>query len=224
MTEELGKIERPAAEDFKKGRKIYFVPLVLSGGEADIELDLKVGKYWEQVEAQLVNLEGKLGKVTCVFHELVAVGGEEGIKQITAICQDSSRVTKSRVEKGAVVKALEEADLLFEFMDWGRCLGVGLQSQKVFSTVYEAYATSQKQRNETIAKKIDEGLGSDETGILMMREGHKIQFAPDIQIFYIAPPGLDELRRWLRERDEEAEKAAGMAKEAGTEPEEENKI
>ena len=30
MSEELGKIEKPLAEDFKAGRKLYFVPLVFS--------------------------------------------------------------------------------------------------------------------------------------------------------------------------------------------------
>jgi hypothetical protein len=33
-----------------------------------------------------------------------------------------------------------------------------------------------------------------------MRENHEVQFPPDIQVFYIAPPALDEMKRWLRER------------------------
>jgi hypothetical protein len=46
-----------------------------------------------------------------------------------------------------------------------------------------------------------------------MRENHQVQFPPDVQVFYIAPPALDEIRRWLREREpvpgEEKEKNQG---------------
>jgi len=35
-----------------------------------------------------------------------------------------------------------------------------------------------------------------------MREGHQVNFPPDIQLFYVAPPALDELKRWLREREQ----------------------
>ena len=93
-----------------------------------------------------------------------------------------------------------------EYMDWSRCLAIGLQSQKAFSEVYEKYSAAQKERNETIAKKIDEVLLENETGILLMQEGHHVQFPADLQIFYISPPALDELKRWLREREAPVEK------------------
>jgi hypothetical protein len=33
-----------------------------------------------------------------------------------------------------------------------------------------------------------------------MREGHQVQFPSDIQVFYVAPPSLDEIKRWLKEK------------------------
>ena len=86
-------------------------------------------------------------------------------------------------------------------MDWNRCLFIGLQNQKVFNTVYESYQETGVKRNEYIARKIDETLQTDEIGILLMRENHQIQFPSDIQIFYIAPPALDEIKRWLRDHE-----------------------
>ena len=211
MTEELGKIQKPSVEDFKKGRKLYFVPLISSVGEEDIELDLKIGKYWEQVESQLANLEEKLGQVTCVFHEMVPVSGEEGTRTIAAFCQDSLKITRKRMDKGARLEPVEDAVLLLEFMDWGRCLSIGLQSQPVFNYIYEAYNKAQKLRNETIAKKIDAALAENTAGILVMREGHQVQFPADIQVIYVSPPALDELKRWLREREAAAAIAAEKA-------------
>jgi hypothetical protein len=31
MSEELGKIEKPSAAEFKKGRKLFFVPAIYGG-------------------------------------------------------------------------------------------------------------------------------------------------------------------------------------------------
>ena len=38
-----------------------------------------------------------------------------------------------------------------------------------------------------------------------MRENHQVQFSEDIQIIYVSPPALDEIKRWLRERENKAD-------------------
>ena len=106
---------------------------------------------------------------------------------------------ESRVNKGSKLEATEDAELLTEFMDWSKCLAIGLQNQNVLGKVYENYTEAGKKRNEFIAKHIDETLKAEETGILFMREGHQISFPPEIEVFYIAPPALDEINKWLRE-------------------------
>ena len=201
MSEEIGKIEKPPAEQFKAKRKLYFIPLVYCGKEPPSEYLEKFNKYWSDVETQMNNLELKLGKVDKIYHELIPVGGDEGFKVIKELNNKSYQIVKNRLEKGAQLEALEGAELLTEFMDWNRCLAVGLQNQKVFTKVYESYIEISKKRNEHIAKQIDETLKEDETGVLFMREEHQVQFPSDIQVFYVAPPALDEVKRWLRERE-----------------------
>ena len=213
MTQELGKIEKPSVEGFKAARKLFFVPLLFTPKQLEGELFEKVFKYWDQVEAQLTSLELKLGIVKRVYHELVPVGGEEGGKIIEELNSTSYGIVKARLDKGAQLEPLEDADLLTESMDWTRCLAVGLQNAKVFDKVYEAYLQSQKKRNEHIAKMIDETLKASEVGILLMREGHQVQFPADIEVFYVSPPGLEEIKRWLRTREVEAEKEAGEGPE-----------
>lgn len=204
MSEELGKIEKPLAEEFKKGRKLYFIPLVYCGKEPEPEYLEKFNRYWEQVEEQMSDLELKLGRVDKIYHELVPVGGDDGIKVIKELNDKSYQIIEIRLGGGAQLKVTEEAGLLTEFMDWTKCLTVGLQNQKVVVKVYEFYLEASRKRNEYIAKQIDETLQADEIGILFMREGHQVQFPPDIQVFYVAPPTLDELKRWLRDREAEA--------------------
>jgi hypothetical protein len=208
MSQELGKIEKPSVEEYKAARKLFFVPLLFTPRDIQGELFEMVFRYWDQVEVQLTSLELKLGIAKKVYHELVPVGGEEGGKIIEELNSTSYGIIKARIDKGAELEALEDADLLTESMDWTRCLAVGLQNQKVFDKVYESYIQAQKKRNEHIAKMINDTLKESEVGILLMREGHQVQFPADIEVFYVSPPGLDEIKRWLRTKEVEAEKEA----------------
>jgi hypothetical protein len=199
MTEELGKIEKPPVNDFKEGRKLFFVPLIVSAREFPKEYEDKCEHYWEQVDSQISALEIKLGNVTRIFHELMPESGEKAIQHLKDLKLNSYKLIQTRTERGARLEATEDNDILSELMDWSRCLSIGLQSQKVFSKVYESYNEIIERRNEFISNKINEGLKENEIAILIMGEGHHVKFAQDIKVFYIAPPALDEIKRWLRD-------------------------
>jgi hypothetical protein len=206
MPEELGKIEKLPVDSFKKGRKLFFIPLVYLSKELPLEYLEIFHRYWDQVDRQLAELSSKLGAVNHVYHELVAVSGKEGTETAKALNESSYNIVQSYLEKQAQFEGVEDFDILTEFMDWNRCLILGLQNPKVINKVYESYIEAGKKRNEYIAKKIDESLKADEIGIIFMREGHQVQFPKDIQVFYVAPPALDEIKRWLREHQAEAER------------------
>jgi hypothetical protein len=209
MTEELGKIERPSTEEFQKGRRLFFVPIVYGGKEFPLDYLEKVRKYWKQVEEQLIDLELKLGRVSKIYHELVASSGDDGLKVLEGLNEGSYQVASSWVGRGARMEAMEDGEVLTEFMDWGRCLAVGLQNQKVRDAVYKSYVEAGKKRNRSISKRLDETLKPDEIGILFMREGHEVQFPAGIEVFYVAPPALDEVNRWLRDHDSQKERIRG---------------
>ncbi len=204
MSEELGKIEKPAVDEFKGGRKLYFVPMIYSAEESPQEYQQKYEEYWEQVKKQIGDLEAKLGRIDRIYHELIPTGGEEGSKAIQGLNGQSYQIVKASLDKGAQLETIEESELLTEFMDWNRCLAIGLQNQKVLTTVYQSFIDAGKKRNENIAKQIDSTLKPDEIGILLMREGHQVQFSADIQVFYVSPPALDEIKRWFREQEAKA--------------------
>ena len=201
MSEQLGKIEKPFADGYRAGRKLYFVPLVFTPVNPNPELEGLVNMYWGQVDTQMTNLESKLSKVTKVYHELISVGGGEGIKSLEELNKASHQIVKARLDKGAELHPIETVELFTEFMDWSKCMAVGLDNPKVFDKVWEFYSEAKKKREENIAKQIVESLKPGEAGMLLMREGHAVQFPPDIQVFYVAPPALDEIKRWFRERE-----------------------
>jgi hypothetical protein len=225
MAEEIGKIEKPPVEDFKAGRKLFFVPLVFPGKELPAEFQDKYNRYWEQVESQIANLEAKLGRTNRVYHELVPQSGEEGLKTLQQLNVSSLQIVRSRVQNGAVLEATEDEEILTELMDWSRTLSLGLQSQRAFSTVYGFYTETNKKRQEFISKKLNDSLKENETAILIMAEGHHVQFPPDVKIFYIAPPALDEIKRWLRDNGSNSQtpptEEPSASEETGLNPEKE---
>jgi len=204
MAEELGKIEKLDIEQFGL-RKLYVVPLIFSGADAPPDYKEKQEKYWREVNEQIANQEAKVGKIKRIYHESMAVGGEEGLKIITEINSFSHLIAKDKFENGAIFEATEQAELADECIDWERCLLMGLYSRKALETVAEAYEKCSRLRYEYIGRRIDETLKPGEAAILFIREGHMVQFARDIEVFSVAPPALDEIHRWLRERAKQRE-------------------
>jgi hypothetical protein len=200
MAEQLGKIEKPETKQFKGKRKLYLVPLIFSGEEAPAEYVEKFNLYWEQVSLHIANLESKTSKVSHVYHESIALAGEDGLKVIERLNPSCHQIVTDKCQRGAVLEATEDKESAEESMDWERFLLMGFISQKVAKIVSEFYVEAMKKRYEHIAQRIDETLNDNEAGMLFIHEGHMVQFPQDIEVFSVAPPALDEIHRWQRDR------------------------
>ena len=225
MSQELGKIEKPEAERFRRGKKLYLVPLVYSSEEAPDEYREKYTRYWQQVTEQLHNLASKIGNITRIYHESVYQGGEDGIEAVERLNPSSHQIARGQRDRGAIFEPLEEKELLEEVMDWQRCLMLGFMSAKVERQVFELYLDATKRRDQAMAGKIGETLQDDEAGLLFIREGHSVQFPSDIEVFSVVPPALDEIHRWYRDqsrprREEQPadEKVGGRTTEKAAKP------
>jgi hypothetical protein len=200
MAEELGKIEKPEAGQFRNRRKLYLVPLLYSWQDAPVEYAVKFGLYWEQVKEHVANLESKIGQVNRIYHESVTTTGEEGLKILEKLNPASSQVVQEKCNCGAQFETIEDKDLLEESMDWERHLLMGFLSEKVANLVSQFFGEALRKRYEYMAKRINETLKENEAALLIIREGHMVQFPSDIEVFIVAPPALDEIHRWLRDR------------------------
>lgn len=233
MTEQLGKIEKPEAEQFKGSKKLYLVPLIFSGEDTPPEYKERCHRYWQQVAEQLASLEEKIGKVNRVYHESISLSGEEGMKLAEKINQSCYQIAKSKCDNEATFEAFEDRELLEEIIDWERCLLLGFVTVKVASKVSEFYTETSKKRYEFMVSRITETLKDNEAGLLFITEGHRLQFPKDIEVFSISPPGLDEIHRWLRDeaskekelketergKETETEELKGKRKKKGKEEE-----
>jgi hypothetical protein len=201
MAEELGKIEKPQASRFRRTRKLFLVPLMYSHSEAHVDYVEKFDLFWKQVAEQVDNLEGKLGKIRRVFHESISIAGDDGLKIMEKMNPRSYEIARQKCQNGAELQIIEDKELAEECMDWERCLFIGFLSDKVAKKISESYMEASKKRYELIAKNIDKMLKTDEIALLFIREGHRVQFPKDIEVFSVSPPALDEIHRWLRDRE-----------------------
>jgi len=210
MSEPLAKVERPEVGSFSGHRKLFVVFLVYSHESAPAEYNQRCEHYWQQVDEQLLSLEAKVGAAKHVYHESVHEAGDAGLSLVERLNQFSHRLVSRRCAEGAVLEAIEERELAAELGDWERFMMLGCGSRKVADLVTDLYSQASKKRNEHVVEIIDLTLGEDEGGILFVREGHRLQFPQDIEVFSVVPPALDEMHRWLRDQ---AQVAAGSGVE-----------
>ena len=200
MAQGLGKIDKPEAGSFKQGRKLFLVPLIYSAKDAPPEYVEKFDLYWKQATEHVGNLEAKVGRVDRVYHESISSGGEDGLKAMEKLNPKSCQIARQKCQSNAELEATEDRELVEESMDWERCLLIGFMSNKVAGMVSEFYVEASRRRYEHIGKRIDETLKADEIAVLFITERHMVQFPKDVEVFSVAPPALDEIHRWLRDR------------------------
>jgi hypothetical protein len=205
MAQELGRIEKPEADAFKLERRIYLIPLIFAPAEPPAEYAALLERFWSGADEQVSRLEARLGPVNHVYMELVDQGGEAGLTIAGQISPGAAKVAKERVDRGAVFQALEDGETLAEATDWERCLMIGLASRAASEYVSKAYQEAGNRRYRLMAQRLDETLKDGESGIAFLSERHRLQFPDTIRVFYVAPPALDEIHRWLRSYRERAQ-------------------
>ena len=217
----LSQFPKPEAAQYAGRRKLFLVPLFTLPPGVPVDGAQLLERYWSEVRDHVNNLERSLGAVSHVFHETVFSEGDEGLKMVEALNPGASSFVQAMCRSTASLEATEDRSLVEENSDWQRCISIGLMSQKVISVALDGYRDTTQKRFEHMGTRIEETLAEGEVGVLFVREDHHIQFPSDIQVFYVAPPGLDALKRWMDaqmrpaaqagERAQQSEDQAGAA-------------
>ena len=197
MSQELGRMERPSSEAFRGKRKLLLVPRVYPPPVDEAEGSAIVERYWDQVRAQVASLESGLGPVRHVYHESVTDGGVEALARMESVDGQCHAFIAARCAAGASYEATDDAEALLDTLDLQGCLMLPFASSRVPAMLREWLADGTRRRYEYVAQRIDETLGEDEVGVLFINERHQIQFPEGVEGFFVAPPALDEYRRWL---------------------------
>jgi hypothetical protein len=209
---------KPDADQFMGKRKLFLVPNYIFPPGMPEEAQQLEQRYWSEVRDHIQNLERSLGPVRHVFHEMLYEDGDEGMKLIEAMNPLGCSFVSTLCSSTATLQITEDRAIVEENMDWQRCLSVGLMSEKVIGLASEGAQETTQKRYDYIGTRIDETLKDSDNGILFIREDHRVQFPTDMQVFYVAPPGLDAIKRWINQQMQSY--SAPPSQEAAEQPQE----
>ena len=199
MTQQLSQIPRPRASSYEGKKNLFLVPNYIAAPGLPQEAQELIEKYWSDVRDSIGNLERSLGTVSRVYHEMICAEGDEGLQHLDVLNPTACTLVRAMCQSTAAMRSLEDAELVAEHSDWQRILSMGPASQKVLQASIEGYQATLAGRYQSIADRIANDLAEDECAVLFIREDHHVQFPSDVQVFYVAPPSLDTLKRWLDE-------------------------
>ena len=200
MTTPLSQMPKPDADQYQDRRKLFMVPAIIFPADGSDDAQRLQESYWNEVRDHIGNLERSLGQVAHIYHETVFADGEEGMTLVNGLNPKAGPFIQAMCQSSAKLEATEDRNLVEESSDWQRCLSIGLMSEKVRTLALESFQETTAKRYEHVAKTIDETLNEGEVGALFAGEDHRIQFPSDIQVFYVAPPSLDALKRWVNDQ------------------------
>ena len=194
----LGSVGKAEPSQFSGARKLLLIPFV--GRIVDDEkMKELVGRYWAEVNEQVAKLEAGLGFIAHLYHEGAVEGGEAAAAMLKQSNPEGQLFLEGCSEKNIAFELTEQFDTLLEVMDLQRCMMTGFATQKVADQISNWYKDAQQRRYEMIAENIDQTLHENEVGILIISQDHQIQFPSDIQIFYVAPPVLNDIHKFIRD-------------------------
>ena len=200
MTTPLSQMPKPEAGQYSGRRKLYLVPIFLFPLDVPDDVSKLLERYWSEVRDHIQNLERSLGSVKYVFHETIYADGEEGLRMVEAMNPFGCSFIQAMCGAGASLEATEDRAVIEEHSDWQRCLSIGLMSEKVTNLAMSGIQETTRQRFEHIGQRISDTVKEDEAGALFISEGHSVQFPSDIQVFFVAPPALDAVKRWINDQ------------------------
>ena len=200
MTQPLSPTGKPLADRYSGARKLFLVPnYALPPYIPEDGLEV-LQRYWSEVRDAVGNLERTLGQVTRVYHEMLFSEGDDGAKLLESLNPQGHGFIQAMCSSGASLVTTEERELVEEHTDWQRVLSFGPASQKVMTAAMDGFQSTLQTRYEKIAERIKDTLQEGETGALFIRDDHRVQFPTEIQVFYVAPPALDTLKRWIADQ------------------------
>ena len=200
MSTPLSQMPKPDAGQYQSQRKLFLVPTFAFVRDLPEEAKALLDRYWSEVRDHVHNLERSLGSATHVYHEMVFTDGDDGMAMLEELNPRGYSFIQAMCRSTARLEATEDRELVAESSDWQRCISVGLVSQKVFVLAVEGLQEATRRRFEHMGLRMDETLLEREVGVLFVSENHRIQFPSGIQVFYVSPPSLDALKRWINEQ------------------------
>ena len=197
MSEELGKISKPQADNVQLKRKLYLVQNIQNYFPDNSEFEVLLNEYWESISEQLDNLEKTAGSINKIYVEGIYQDYEIASKLLEENNKWCLNTISPRIKSGAEFGKIEDEGNYKELIDWTRIAQMGFVSENVKEITEKNYTEIINSRSKIIQDEVDK-LQSGEAALFLISSGsHK--FPEDIEIFNVIPPSLDKMNRWITE-------------------------
>ena len=197
MSEELGKISKPQADNVQLKKKLYLVQNIQNYFPGNKDFEILLSEYWDSISDQLDNLEKTAGNINFIYIE----GMYQEYDVASKLLNDNNKwclsTIESRVKSGSSYKKIEDENNYKQLIDWTRIAQLGFVSENAKEITEENYKKIITERSTIIHDELNK-IKEGEAALFIISSGsHK--FPEDMEIFNVIPPSLDKMNRWITE-------------------------
>tara|TARA_B110000438_G_C15804554_1_gene646693 strand:+ start:2005 stop:2697 length:693 start_codon:yes stop_codon:yes gene_type:complete len=200
MSEDLGKIQKPSAEEVILKRKIYLVQNIQNYFPENKEFVSLLKDYWISISGQLEKLEKTAGTISYIYIE----GMWQSLTETKKVIKESNPMSYEFIsgiaDASSEYKPIEDEQIYKTLIDWTRIAQIGFISEDVKKIVEDNYSKIIDIRQKHIESEVNK-LETGEAGLFIISSGNH-KFPEDIELFNIIPPELDKINRWIQDNQE----------------------
>ncbi|MEC7271060.1 MAG: hypothetical protein VYD40_02245 [Chloroflexota bacterium] len=197
MSEEIGKISKPQADNVQLKRKLYLVQNIQNYFPGNKDFENLLLEYWNSISDQLDNLEKTAGTINYIYIEGMYQEYDVASKLLNENNKWCLNTIDSRIKSGSNYKKIEDENNYKELIDWTRIAQLGFVSENAKEVTEKNYTNIITERSKIIHDELN-GLNEGEAALFIISSGsHK--FPDDMEIFNVIPPSLDKMNRWITE-------------------------
>jgi len=197
MSEEIGKISKPQADNVQLKRKLYLVQNIQNYFPGNKDFENLLLEYWNSISDQLDNLEKTAGTINYIYIEGMYQEYDVASKLLNENNKWCLNTIDSRIKSGSNYKKIEDENNYKELIDWTRIAQLGFVSENAKEVTEKNYKNIITERSKIIHDELN-GLNEGEAALFIISSGsHK--FPDDMEIFNVIPPSLDKMNRWITE-------------------------
>ncbi len=197
MSEEIGKISKPQADNVQLKRKLYLVQNIQNYFPGNKDFENLLLEYWNSISDQLDSLEKTAGTINYIYIEGMYQEYDVASKLLNENNKWCLNTIDSRIKSGSNYKKIEDENNYKELIDWTRIAQLGFVSENAKEVTEKNYTNIITERSKIIHDELN-GLNEGEAALFIISSGsHK--FPDDMEIFNVIPPSLDKMNRWITE-------------------------
>ncbi len=158
----------------------------------------KTAEFWIYVEEKLQVFAGKIQRI---YRDEIYQNGEQGLVNLSSADSENYLIAKKLVENGAVFEATEDSLLVAESKSWLSMI----KQNPLDSMLLEMYQETVRERDGYIARRIDETLKDEETGVLFLKPNRDITLGERVKMIKVCRfDPADYLNSWQVQQQAQA--------------------